>query len=862
MTNIQSTVDRFTPPVHGCSFCDRPPGLAVLPVRYAVVGPEDKEGAPPLAGNFHIEHAPTQLGGGAQYTLRTMRPGFLYVFHEATLHWDCYLVVNGGHLWKIIPERPTPPRVSTEFSCSVGIGHGYMSMYFTIPDPKRATRVWYAYSHVAWTPAQLDENKFKPEVRSQHMQMLNVQAWLASANQPHAARSTELGKHVASFAMPPKDQDEAFRHLSAPPRIKAGDRLDLIGEAAGAILSLAMERASPGHALMLACNDPLAMTEDLALLSNDVLHPKAHDGVVWDKKTDLLLNALEANIRENAVRNMTKEAEDAAVENERNGVTLEGYPTYEFLSAVFSPEKTAARWKREDAEREADRQTKQEDVAEAAWKPYAKVLDKSMRHRDHGPRLKALNETILAPIARSHAQWLMSGQLEQYMSYRHDSRDIAHGCVYNEAMARCLEHGVGNAECLGVVKRWCDEANPLNPSNLLARGLHLNHDELIKTAAGYTDQGLAAMLETFKAILDKFDQTSKAMALPDQLSKIGLMPRLTWVLGNQIIPALAHSLHTKTAKMFLNGLSLAGGVRLVGVSRDIMSVRHTVLHDLNTTNPALYKHLGRSRRREEAVVVSRRAKRMAANSNLVWYDKRDLAAAKDLASLQLRDQHEVPGLKQVRAVLGSRHVNIGAVSVILQGLALFHATQSFRAAGEFDEEETGMKLMGGLVAMTGTLMEQAGILVEKAPTHPFVARVMRAMPDADWAERGQRWARKGRLVGFLGALVGIGWDAVHSREEFAKGNQTLGYLYGGSTVSGAMAAAIAVGWISLPSWPFLVVLFGANVGISIVDDPATLKWAQRCRFSAPSGKPKFSSMEDESFAFSQLGIRVEEEQPK
>ncbi|MDF6884147.1 hypothetical protein NLR28_26765, partial [Escherichia coli] len=102
----------------------------------------------------------------------------------------------------------------------------------------------------------------------------------------------------------------------------------------------------------------------------------------------MLLNALEANIRENAVRNMTKEAEDAAVENERNGVTLEGYPTYEFLSAVFSPEKTAARWKREDAEREADRQTKQEDVAEAAWKPYAKALDKSMRHRDHGPRLK------------------------------------------------------------------------------------------------------------------------------------------------------------------------------------------------------------------------------------------------------------------------------------------------------------------------------------------------------------------------------------------------------------------------------------------------------------------------------------------
>ena len=54
----------------------------------------------------------------------------------------------------------------------------------------------------------------------------------------------------------------------------------------------------------------------------------------------------------------------------------------------------------------------------------------------------------------------------------------------------------------------------------------------------------------------------------------------------------------------------------------------------------------------------------------------------------------------------------------------------------------------------------------------------------------------------------------------------------------------------------------ANVGIRIVDAPTTLQWAQRCRFSKPGSKPKFSSMEDESFAFSQLGIRVEEEQPK
>lgn len=859
MTNIQSTVDRFTPPVASCSFCDRPPGLAVLPVRYAVVGPEGKKGTPPLADNFCIEHAPTQLGGGTQYTLRTLRPGFLYVFHEATLLWDCYLVVDGGHLWKIIPERPAPPRVPTEFSCSMGIGHGYMSMYFTIPDPKRATRVWYAYSHVAWTPAQLEENKFKPQVRKQHMQMLDVRAWLASSNQPHAARTTQLGKYVASFAMPPKDQDEAFRHLSAPPRVKAGDRLDLIGEKAGAILSLAMERASPGHALMLACNDPLAITEDLALLSNDVLHPNAHGGVVWDKNTDVLLDRLEANIRENAIRNMSKEAEDATAAEERKSVTLEGHPTFEFLSVVFSPEKTAARWKREDAEREASRQARQKAVADAAWAPYAAVLDDSKRHRDHELRLKALNETILAPIAQSHAQWLTSDQLVQYMAHRHDSRDITHGYQYNNAMARCIGPGAGNAECRRVVKRWSDDANPLNTGNLLARGLHLNHDELIKTAVDYTDQGLAAMLEVFKAILDKLDQTAKAMALPDQISKIGFMPRLAWVLADQIIPKLADSVHTKTAKMFLHGLSLTGGVRLVNISRNVMDIRHTVLNDLNTSNPPLYKQLGRSRRREEAVALARRAKRLPPTSNLVWYDKHDLTKAKDLASLQLRDQYDVPGLKQVRAVLGSRYVNIGAVSVILQGVAMFHATQSFRAADEFDDFEKGAKLLGGLVAMTGTVMEQAGILVEKAPTHPFVARVMRAMPDADWATKSRQLNVIGRGVGFAGALVGIAWDAVHAKKELEKGNLLLFSLYGTSGATGLTAAALAAISTTIPTWPFLVLLFGVNIGINIVDDPATLKWAQRCRFSAPSGEAKFSSMENESFAFSQLGIRVKEE---
>lgn len=759
MDKAKSTVDRFTPPVQGCQFCDHPPGLAVLPVRYAVVGPECKRGAPPLAGNFKIENAPEQLGGGAQYTLRTMRPGFLYVFHEAMQLWDCYLVINGGHLWKIIPERPAPQRVSNEFSCSMGIGHGYTSMYFTIPDPKNATTVWYAYSHIAWTPAQLDENKYKRDVRSKHMQPFNVRAWMDSPNQPHAARTIELGQHVASFAMSLKDQDEAFRYLSAPPRVKAGGRLDLIGDKAGAILSEAMERTSPGHAVMLAFNDPLGVTEDLALLTYPQMNPTANNGIIWDETTDFLLDRLESNIRENVLRKMTKEEEDARAEAARMGVNEGGISGFELIEAILAPDKMGERWKREAAERDATRKARQQAAADAAWAPYAAVLDNSKRHQDLAQRLKDFNEKVLAPIALSHSQWLQSAQLRDYMTYRHDNRDLAHGYRYNEVVTRCLEHGLQNVECRKVIRHWYEEANPEKDSNLLARALYLNCEPIIKAAVGPTDQAYGAMLEVFKSGMNSIDASAKDLSLPDAVAKLGLVPRLAWVLSDEIIPALANKLGSKTAAMFLDGLSLFGGVHLIGMSRSIMQIRHDVLRDLESINPDLYKQLGRSKRREEAVVMARQAKRLAAKGRLIWYSTSDLISSKGLGALQLRTEYEIPGVRQVRAVLGSSYVNIGALTAILQGLAVYHATQSFRAAGEFDEAETGTKLVGGLLALTGAFAEQAGIALEKAPTHPFVARVMRTTPQAEWVAKGKTLAGKGRWIGLAGATVGIflGW---------------------------------------------------------------------------------------------------------
>lgn len=168
--------------------------------------------------------------------------------------------------------------------------------------------------------------------------------------------------------------------------------------------------------------------------------------------------------------------------------------------------------------------------------------------------------------------------------------------------------------------------------------------------------------------------------------------------------------------------------------------------------------------------------------------------------------------------------------------------------------------------MVGTLAEQAGVAVSKAPTHPLVARAMRATPREQWVAKGERLARGGRWIGFAGATVAVGWDAYHAGDEYMKGNRLVAVLYMTSSASGLAAAALPVAadifpLISggVPVWPALVILFGVNVGLAMLDDPATLKWVQKCRFAKRPDPDKYHSMEAEWKEFVQLGIEVKDE---
>ncbi|WP_439668445.1 hypothetical protein DAMDJJ_00120 [Cupriavidus necator] len=179
------------------------------------------------------------------------------------------------------------------------------------------------------------------------------------------------------------------------------------------------------------------------------------------------------------------------------------------MSALFNGKATAERWKREDAAREATRLERLKAASDAAWKPYEDELTPGKRHQNLAPRLKMLNENVLAPIAASLAQWLVSPQLAAYMQYRHDKLELPHGYVYNESLTRCLENALDTVECRRVIKRWFDDANPVRHDNLLARALMLDHKPIIDTVADPTDQGCGAIFGILKSGIDNMDVMAK-----------------------------------------------------------------------------------------------------------------------------------------------------------------------------------------------------------------------------------------------------------------------------------------------------------------------------------------------------------------
>jgi hypothetical protein len=123
-----------------CQFCNKK-GLPVLPLRYALAR-QGMGGAPSVASPFVVAEKeqrkeqfslPKDL---ADYTLRILREGYLYVYDEFRKEWAAYVVTQGGYLFEFDPDALRTGRTISliVFLFLIGYGVWYIVSLRRPPD--------------------------------------------------------------------------------------------------------------------------------------------------------------------------------------------------------------------------------------------------------------------------------------------------------------------------------------------------------------------------------------------------------------------------------------------------------------------------------------------------------------------------------------------------------------------------------------------------------------------------------------------------------------------------------------------------------------------------------------------------------
>jgi hypothetical protein len=172
-----------------CPNCNKS-GLAILPVRYAVV-PTDVPGT--LPGGLGDRVADVRLAHN-KYVLRTMRQGFLYLFHEkhprgSHIKWEVYSVSAAGTLWKQFSATAVESIID-EPACSRK-GHNLPASIITIPEPEKCGKVWLAFSEHVWSKETLNMYQRDAVIRERRMQAFSPANWVKSESYLHGMRATK-----------------------------------------------------------------------------------------------------------------------------------------------------------------------------------------------------------------------------------------------------------------------------------------------------------------------------------------------------------------------------------------------------------------------------------------------------------------------------------------------------------------------------------------------------------------------------------------------------------------------------------------------------------------------------------------------
>ena len=843
----------------GCPLCDRQ-SLLIYPVRYAIACPRGASKTPGLSGNFRIDSRAPQSVGEAKYTLRALREGYLYTYDEKRARLTAYMVLADGSLWQFPPDTTPPPggkdaltqscigRAETDFESlgrCVSVAH--------TPGSDEAGNLWIGWSNVRWTRNLVHHKIGDAAWRKLHMQCIDVPSMLAGG----AADTGEFEatqSSIAHFAMDDRAIKEAFGFSNRAPKDELRQRQREVAKR----IRAAMAKSPNERGFVVAVNDPVGIANDLAELTVPNQHNGFDEQVYWKYVSAQLLERAEAGIRAQAkaVTGLTygasKNIADVNVANMAARAPVAPDPVG-FFHVMRSWIKTGSfeQAVKEESGKLDDIAATQEAAGNAAWEeastragPDGKrssVLDEDALKRFPDEYRQALNafKPKWQPIVQAHAAWLKSELLADWMAGNHDTQDLRSGYAYSESCAQAIGAAAGTDECKSVLNEWLS-GQASDTRNLYVRALMFNQTELMKAADAQvhgSDIQYENFVGLYKAAFNNIERLGNAANLRD---------RLIVTTANQVVGVLTKGVRSAALGFVTIRLAMQAGVRLEPSQVSKLAVRDWALQQARELGVKLDGD--RTEQRASATQVGKQVVRTAPPSdrNIVAYEMDVDALVKDgrLEAGAIKAV-KVPGVTVAKQWLGSaREFNLGVVTAILQMATLAFVTEDWADSDQFNQTEAGLKAVGAVVAIVGTVIETASETVMKAPAHPLSAFLMKQWAGASaWAEVG---ATVGRGLGAVAGIVLAGYDIFKSAPA-AYGNRDYGLtsLY---AVSGALAIYVAAAaFFSVPLvGPALILSILVGIAIASLKASALKEWVSRSKFGLGD---HYDSLEAELRAF-------------
>ncbi|WP_342594783.1 T6SS effector BTH_I2691 family protein [Salinicola lusitanus] len=272
-----------------CQFCERK-GLPILPVRYAVCQRNDRNGDIPeletsriqeftdilldkslVGGEEQARSVPdevraelTQSTGNQvnKYILRQLRQGYLYFYDQDNTdgnYWYAYAITSDGKYYQFpVLQPPALDDIKFPDSCKNKPGDVLDASIVTLPFPEKSGTLYYAFSEHPWPNAHIRMIGSDEAWRQDHMQQVNIPAWVGGQRQSCAFGIDELEK-VAEYSAAAESLDEQFwssgptRPLYEPDELRNAmqRRLDHAGS------------EYQGKGLILAVKDEIGIIDEL-----------------------------------------------------------------------------------------------------------------------------------------------------------------------------------------------------------------------------------------------------------------------------------------------------------------------------------------------------------------------------------------------------------------------------------------------------------------------------------------------------------------------------------------------------------------------------------------------------------------------